>query len=244
MKNNIINKRNKVKISIMQPYLFPYIGYYQLINFVDKFVFYDDVSFIKRKWINRNYILVNGMPYRFTVPLSKASQNKLILDTFVDEQKFVYWREKFIKTIFMHYKFSPYRDKVINLISKTLSSDYGSISKYCSASISNVMNYLDLKINNIQLSSLLGGKDLSRVDRLIYITKKLGGDTYVNNDSGKNLYSEELFKEKEIYLLFFEANIKEYTQKSKNQKFIPSLSILDILMNCSKRECRDLLQTF
>ena len=84
---------------------------------------------------------------------------------------------------------------------------------------------------------------MSRVDRLVYLTKKLGGDTYVNNDSGKNLYSEEIFKEKDISLLFFEANIKLYKQKSKNQKFIPLLSILDILMNCSKRECLDLLQT-
>ncbi len=243
MKNNIINTLDKVKIGIMQPYIFPYIGYYQLINCVDKFVFYDDVSFIKSKWINSNYILVNGMPYRFTIPLSKASSNKLILDTFVHEQKFAYWREKFIKTIFMNYKFSPYRYQVINLISNTFSSDYGSISKFCSASISNVMYYLDLNIDNLQLSSLLGGKDLSRVDRLIYITKKLGGDTYVNNNSGRNLYSEEIFKEKEVCLLFFEANIKEYTQKSKNQKFIPYLSILEIHMNISKRECRDLLKT-
>ena len=66
------------KVAIMQPYLFPYIGYFQLLNAVDIFVLFDDVNYINRGWINRNRILLNGKPHLFTIPLHKASQNKLI----------------------------------------------------------------------------------------------------------------------------------------------------------------------
>ena len=67
-----------MRIGIMQPYLFPYIGYFQLVAAVDKFVFYDDVNYIKRGWINRNRILINCNPAYFTVQLKETGQNKLI----------------------------------------------------------------------------------------------------------------------------------------------------------------------
>ncbi|MEO8664089.1 MAG: WbqC family protein, partial [Ignavibacteria bacterium] len=86
-----------MKLAIMQPYVFPYIGYFQLINAVDKFVLFDDVSFIKKGWINRNRILVNKQEYTFTIPLKKASQNKLIKDIEISEEN--NWRDKFLKTI-------------------------------------------------------------------------------------------------------------------------------------------------
>lgn len=70
-----------MKMAIMQPYLFPYIGYWQLISAVDKFVLLDDVNFIKRGYINRNSILINGKAHMFSIPIRKASQNRLIMDT-------------------------------------------------------------------------------------------------------------------------------------------------------------------
>ena len=61
------------RLAIMQPYLFPYMGYWQLMKAVDRFVIYDDVNYIKGGWINRNRILVNGEPAYFTIPLDQAS---------------------------------------------------------------------------------------------------------------------------------------------------------------------------
>ena len=94
------------RVAIMQPYFFPYLGFYQLITLVDSFILYDDVNFMKQKWINRNKIIVNGLPYTFTLPLSNISQNKLILDTNIHEDIFNYWREKFLKTLFFNFKFN------------------------------------------------------------------------------------------------------------------------------------------
>ena len=67
-----------MKVAIMQPYFFPYLGYFQLIESADNFIFYDDVNFKKKGWVNRNNILVNNEKKLLTVPLQKASQNKMI----------------------------------------------------------------------------------------------------------------------------------------------------------------------
>ena len=91
-----------MKTVIMQPYLFPYLGYWQMISSADVFVLFDDVNFIKRGWINRNNILLNGQAHLFTLPLVEASQNKLIKDINVtpeDKEK-----QKILKTIEMAYK--------------------------------------------------------------------------------------------------------------------------------------------
>ena len=86
-----------MKVAVMQPYVFPYIGYFQLIHSVDTFIFYDDVNFIKRGWINRNKILVNNKAFLFTIPLIKASQNKLIKDTLIDYNQ--NWAKQILFTI-------------------------------------------------------------------------------------------------------------------------------------------------
>ena len=57
----------------MQPYFLPYIGYFQLIKAVDKFIIYDNIQFTKKGWINRNRILVNGKDEYISIPLEKAS---------------------------------------------------------------------------------------------------------------------------------------------------------------------------
>ena len=103
-----------MKIAIMQPYFFPYLGYWQLMNIVDKFVIYDDVNYIKRGWINRNRILVEGKPFYIHVPVMKASQNKIIneMEVFVDSSL----RKKELKTIELAYKKAPFFDSVYPLI--------------------------------------------------------------------------------------------------------------------------------
>ena len=77
-----------MKIAIMQPYIFPYIGYFQLVQAVEMFVFYDDVNYIKGGWINRNRILINNQPSYVTIPLKGASPNKLICEIeFIDSKR-------------------------------------------------------------------------------------------------------------------------------------------------------------
>ena len=68
-----------MKIGIMQPYFFPYIGYWQLLNLVDEYVIYDDVNYIKRGWINRNNILLYGQAKMINLHIKDASGSGLRL---------------------------------------------------------------------------------------------------------------------------------------------------------------------
>ena len=84
-------------LAIMQPYFLPYIGYFQLMKAVDRFIVYDDVSFITRGWINRNRILIGQKPMTFVIPLAGASQNKLINEiAIVDDD---HWRRKLQRSV-------------------------------------------------------------------------------------------------------------------------------------------------
>ena len=69
-----------MKLAIMQPYFFPYIGYFQLIKSVDEFVIYDNIQYTKKGWINRNRILVNGTDYLISLPLKKDSDYLNVVD--------------------------------------------------------------------------------------------------------------------------------------------------------------------
>ena len=87
-----------MKLAIMQPYFFPYLGYWQLINAVDKYVVYDDVAYIKGGWINRNNILVNGNPTLITLPLEKSSSFKKINEISIVNNDIII--DKLLKTVF------------------------------------------------------------------------------------------------------------------------------------------------
>src|SRR5690242_636845 len=91
-----------LKIAIMQPYLFPYIGYFQLINAVDKFVIHDDVQFIKGGWINRNQILVNNREFMFTFSIKKDSSSHNINKRYFSD-KFEAEKNKFLRTLKANY---------------------------------------------------------------------------------------------------------------------------------------------
>ena len=85
-----------MKLAVMQPYFLPYLGYFQLINAVDKFILFDDVNFIKKGYINRNSILLASKSHLFSIPLENVSQNKLINETYIKED--VKSKENLIKT--------------------------------------------------------------------------------------------------------------------------------------------------
>ena len=107
-----------MKLAIMQPYFFPYVGYWQLLNAVDRFVVYDDVNYIKGGWINRNRILINGKPSYITIPLNRASPNNLICDLTL--QTSPVWRRKMIKSIENTYRKAPYFDEIFPTIEKSI----------------------------------------------------------------------------------------------------------------------------
>lgn len=216
------------KIAIMQPYIFPYIGYFQLIAAVDKFVLYDDVNFIKKGWINRNRILVNGSDYVFTVPLQKISQNNLIFETYIKNDVYNEWKSKFLQTVELNYKKAPEFIKVYSMLTSFFETEYVSISKMAIESIKLVCNYLEINTEFIVSSESYDNKGMERQERLIDICKKEQQNYYINALGGQELYKKADFLNQGIKLKFINSSPIQY--KQLNKEFVPYLSIIDVLM--------------
>jgi hypothetical protein len=230
-----------MKLAIMQPYLFPYFGYFQLINAVDTFIFYDDVNFIKRGWINRNQILVDNKAALFTVPLKKASQNKLIneIETAIDEK----WLTQFFKTIEQNYKNAPYFDDTFLILKNVYGKKQTKISSLAMESVLQISKYLQLntqfEVSSVNYSSSLG---LEKAERLIAICKQKGSDWYINPSGGKELYQKDAFKKEGITLSFIENELLPYTQFGN--EFVNGLSIIDVLMFNTPEETKKLMNRY
>ena len=214
-----------MKIAIMQPYLFPYIGYFQLINAVDKFIILDDVNFITRGWINRNRILVNGEEYLFTVPLKNASQNKKITECELTDGL---WKEKLLKTIEFSYKKAPNFNNVYELLKDLVFYPGSNLSDWLTYQIEELCDYLKIITPILNSNKLFQNVDLKGEDRIIDICKKEKADHYINPIGGTGLYNKDRFRESMIVLNFIRT--KSIIYKQFTGDFIPYLSIIDVLM--------------
>lgn len=217
-----------MKVGIMQPYLFPYIGYWQLIYAVDRFVILDDVNYIMRGYINRNRILLNGKPYQFTIPIKKASQNRLIMDTklnFEEKEK-----KKFFMTISNAYKKAPLYGKVMPLLEEIIFNPQEDLTDYIQYSIEMITKYLGVKRDIYRSSQLEKDNILHAQDRIIEICKKMQADIYINSSGGRMLYDHEAFEKQGMELRFLDVCNNEIVYPQGLQKFEPSLSIIDVMM--------------
>jgi hypothetical protein len=213
----------------MQPYLFPYIGYFQLMQAVDRFVVYDDVAFIKQGWVNRNRILINGRPSYFTVPIKNASSFTLIRDTLVgDDQQHARWIEKTLKTFDNAYRRAPQFGHVFPLIEAVLRKPTNRVGELAVASLKAVAGLLEIGTEWVDSSTLYDNAQLSGEERVVAICLAERATDYVNASGGRELYDRNRFEAAGLRLHFLQPHSIEYRQF--NDPFVPWLSIVDVLM--------------
>lgn len=230
-----------MKVAIMQPYLFPYIGYFQLINSVDQFVLYDDVQFIKGGWINRNYILLNNKKNLFSFGLKSSSTYSCINQREFSE-KFEDDKQGFLSKLKQAYQKAPYFNQVYDLISQILDCKEESISLFILNSLHQISNYLGLQKKFFLSSEIIQQPDLRSTDRVLHLLKILKCSSYINAIGGETLYSKELFKEEGIDLHFLKTQNIVYPQFG--QIFIPNLSIIDVLMFNNVEQVKNILEQY
>lgn len=235
-KTGDILKKN-LTIGIMQPYLFPYIGYWQLIYIVDTFVILDDVNYMKKGFINRNSILINGEANRFTLNLIGASQNKMINEIEVGENA-----AKILASIALSYKKAPYFQEVFPLIESILEFPEKNLAKFIGNSLKMISAYLEIDTEFIYSSNLQKDNSLKAEEKILEICEKLDAVNYINLIGGQAIYSKENFQKHSLKLNFIKTEIVEY-QQFKNE-FIPYLSIIDIIMFNSKEEVKKMLNRY
>lgn len=227
-------------VGIMQPYFFPYLGYYQLVNAVDTFVILDDVNYIKRGYINSNYILVNNSPFKFTIPLDHPSQNKLIEETNLCQD--ISFKEKLLRTIELAYKKAPFYTDVIDLIYTSINYNSLNLTDYLLFSLKNTLNYLGIEKKIVLSSDIPKDNTLHGENRILAINKYFGSTHYINPIGGKELYSYSNFADAGIKLSFLRMNDIKYPQY--NDTYIPNLSMIDVLMFNDISSIHDLLKQY
>jgi len=226
-----------MKLAIMQPYFLPYIGYFQLNKAVDAFVFYDDVTYIKQGWINRNRILLNGNDYLFTLELKGASSYKKINKIEVGHN-----RRKLFKTFEQAYRNAPNYKHAEPLLYSIFNSNQNNLSHFIVETHKLIMGYLEVKANFLISSEINKNNFLKGQDKVIEICRLLGATTYINSIGGQDLYSKPDFSNAGITLSFLRPRKSEYRQFSN--EFIPWLSIIDIIMFNSVKEIQSMLDNY
>ncbi|MFC3607424.1 WbqC family protein [Stutzerimonas tarimensis] len=228
-------------VSLMQPYLFPYLGYFQLIAASDAFVLGDDLQYAKGSWINRNRLLVDGRPSLFTLSLRKGRFGETIGERWLSDD---YPRQAatLMKTLEQAYARAPWRDSVLELIGAILASPERNLACFNEQALRAICAHLGIATPFHRSSEFGLPQGIDKTERLIRVTQALAGDCYLNTIGGLALYRPSDFEACGLKLRFLGMDPLEYPQRQV--PFVPSLSIIDVLMSNSPAAVRELLQRF
>jgi len=224
----------------MQPYLFPYIGYFQLMHAVDRFVVADDYTFIKQGWINRNRLLINGAAAYFTVPLKRHPSTALIREVEIDSGR--PWQAGILKTVANFYRRAPSFDAIYPIVERVLGGPFTAIGDMARSSLHEVCAYLAINPSMVDSASTYRNSHLKGQDRVIDTCLAEGATEYVNAPGGRELYSGEAFRAHGIALRFIAPGEVVYRQFA--EPFVPSLSVIDVLMFNTRDQARELLRRY
>lgn len=225
----------------MQPYFAPYLGYFQLMHAVDEFIIYDDVEYTKKGWINRNRILVNGSDELITLPLQKDSDyaligNRFLADTWQTE------RIKILNKIRESYRKAPFFNVFFPILETILYFEDRNLFRFLQYSIAAFNQYIGLTTPVVVSSTIEIDHGLKGKQRVIRMCQARGCSVYINPIGGIDLYDKNEFRMHEIDLRFL--RMKPVTYHQFGDVFIPSLSIIDVLMFNSREDVALLLEKF
>lgn len=221
----------------MQPYFFPYIGYYQLVFSAENFVFLDDANYIKQGYINRNSILLNCKVQNFSLPVSGISSFRKI-----NEHAYIDNFSKFLKMIELAYKKSPFFDQAMPIIEEVSLDKSLNVAEKNAKSVMAVLSYLNCDRDFTYSSEIDIDRKKKGQERVIDICKKIGISKYRNSIGGKTIYDHNIFKSENIELKFIKSINDPYSQGTP--EFIANLSIIDQLMHCDKEKIIRNLNTY
>lgn len=248
----------------MQPYFLPYIGYFQAIDAVDKYILYSNVNFSKKGWINRNRLLMkDGSIFTMTAPIMHKSSTKLINSIKID--KSTRWKLKLLRTIYTSYKGSVFFDEIYPFLEKIFSSSFEYLYQLNGYLIEGICNFIGIKtiieyenINKyLELEESLLEIDKNnysqflylekttpekRVARILEICRYENANTYINAIGGQSLYSKDEFAKYGVDLKFIQTEGIDYPQFS--QEFEPNLSIVDVLMHNGSEGTNNLIKKY
>ncbi len=231
-------------IGVMQPYFFPYVGYFSLIEYSDQMIFFDTPQYIKHGWVNRNRILgQDGEATYIVVPTHRAVQSIPIKEVQIDYNQ--RWREKIYGQLTVYKKRAPRYKDTIDFVHSLLDEDYDeSLSKLNIYTIEKVCKRVGIQSSFKVFSQM--GLEIDSVEApdewALKISKAICADEYVNPPGGKRFFDERKYVKEGIKLSFLESNLPQYIQRIG--KWVPGLSIIDVMMFCSDAEIKDIIKDY
>ncbi len=231
-----------MKIAIMQPYFMPYIGYFQLMNIVDKFIVYDNLQFVKNGWIQRNRILVNGKDDFISLMIQKDNFNLNIINRFLVED-FLSQNKRMLRRIEGSYSKAPFFKEVFPYLEVIFLCPNKNLFEFIYNSLLVIKNLLNIKVEFVVSSTIdIDHNNLKSQDKVVAICQKLEASQYINPIGGTSLYTKDFFEKHSIKLNFIKSNELIYNQFG--DEFTPWLSIIDVLMFNSKEKIQEFLQEY
>ncbi|OOG88423.1 hypothetical protein B0E42_04915 [Pseudomonas sp. A25(2017)] len=216
------------RIALMQPYLLPYLGYFQLIAAVDCFVIYDNVQFIKNGWIERNRYLLGQEPKWFRVSLTKGSHTDQITEKRIAE---TFDPGDILNKLSFAYRRAPHAPRMLAWLEALLVEPASSIAELNERILRACCSLIGLQTPIIRSSDLSICTDSRAQDRVLEVVQACAGTRYLNPFNGAHLYQAEAFQQAGISLELLKATLPDYRQGNGEQPFVPGLSILDALMH-------------
>jgi WbqC-like protein family len=223
-------------LGIMQPYFLPYLGYWQLLSAVDRFVVYDNIEYTKKGWINRNRFLQNGRDAVFTIPLKKASDFLDIVDRSVADD---FDRDRLLNQLAESYRKAPFFRSVFPVIEAIIRANRVNLFDYLHHGILATADCLGIRTPIVISSTVAIDHGLRAENKVLALCKTLGADRYINAIGGRELYSHAAFREQGITLEFIRPRQVHYPQY--DHPFVPHLSIVDVMMFNSRDAIRTML---
>jgi hypothetical protein len=219
-----------MKFALMQPYFFPYIGYFSLIQSVDHFMFFDDVQYTRKSWMCRNRLLnvEKQQPYYIRPKIRKPIYKALLTDVELDNSEI--WKNHLLQQLNGYKKKAKFYEETLQFLSGILERDYIGLAHFNISSTIEISRYLGIKPKfdkytdyNFYFETKPGIGDWGReVAHEIEVTE------YINSPGGEDFIFPDEFNSLGIKLGFIQPHLTKYWQG--NSGFIPGLSILDVLI--------------
>lgn len=228
-----------MKVGIMQPYFLPYVGYFQLINSVDKFVIYDNIEYTKKGWINRNRIILNRKEELISLPLKKDSDFLSVCERKIAESFYSTECNKLIRRITESYKKAPFFNDTFLLFEEILSHKDQNLFNFIYNSLVKICDYLAITTEIIKSSDLVLNQAMKGEAKVLNICKVLNASTYVNAIGGMSLYQTKNFEAEGLELKFIQS--KPLVYQNFSEPFVPWLSILDLMMHIPKADLQGII---
>ena len=220
-----------MKVACMQPYFLPYVGYWQLIKAVDKFVILDDVQYITRGWVNRNKIFVNGKENWITIPLKNANRNRMINEIEICDKSL--WLPKFERSILYNFRKSPNFEEGYQILKGILNFEKYNLSDFLVRSIKLICESLEIKTKILMSSNFSSNKKLKGQEMIINICKQIDASEYVNLSGGLKLYDRKFFNYNKINLNFIKSN-----------SYFQYLSIIELILSYDFKDIKNELPKY